>query len=445
MTRALRKHVRDLLAIAVLAAIGLGTAWYVLNAQGMRIPLLDPAPFEIKAAFSEAGGVKPGQHQAVRLAGVRIGEVTDVEVDDGRAIVTMAIEPRYADRIGRDATALLRPRTGLEDMFVELSPGSEDAPRIREGELIRIGETLDDVDSEEILAQLDRRTQDYLGLLIRGGAAAVEGRSDDLRALYRRLEPLHRDLARVNAAVARQRRKLRRLVHDYGRLTGELAQEPAELRSLVRASSAAVGAFARQGNDLAEAVRRLPSTLRTTESALRRVDTFAGRLGPTLEALRPAVRRLDGANEAVRELAQATTATVRDDIRPFARRARPYLASLAPAGRDLAGAMPDLDTAFHGLNRFFNMAAYNPGGAEPASLGSKREEGYLFWMAWAAHNSNLLFSTSDASGPFRRVLPMLDCDSLRQLNVVEPLLTAAFGLEDVLGTPGLCPLKGGSK
>lgn len=442
MRVAIRKHLSDMLALVVLAAIGLGTAYYILQEQGFRIPVIEPAPFEIKAAFTDAGGVKPGQNQSVRMAGVRIGEISGVGLQDGRAVVTLAIDEKYADRIGADATALLRPRTGLEDMFVELAPGSEGAPRIEEDALIRIGDTLPDVDSEQIINQLDARTRDYLSLLVNGGAGAVENRSDDLRDLYRRLEPLHRDLERVNSAVAGQRRKLRRLVHDYGQLTGELAQEPQELTSLVRASNEVFEALGSQNQDIEEAVRRLPGALGQTESALARVDTFAELLGPTLESLRPAFRELDDANGALRELASETTGTIRDDIRPFVRRAQPYLDDLRPAARDLAGALPDLSESFGELNRFVNMAAFNPGGAEPVSDGRVREEGYLFWLAWVAHNTNMLFSASDASGPFRRTVFAFDCNSLRELNAVEPILTEAFGLTNVLGSAGLCPSGG---
>ncbi|MEX2195401.1 MAG: MlaD family protein [Thermoleophilaceae bacterium] len=442
MKVAIRKHLSDMIAIVVLAAIGLGTAYYILQQQGFRIPLIQAAPFEIKAAFSEAGGVKPGQNQSVRMAGVRIGEISGVELQDGRAVVTMAIDQEYADRIGADATALLRPRTGLEDMFVDLAPGSERAPRIEEEALIRIGDTLPDVDSDQILNQLDTRTRDYLSLLVNGGAGGVENRTDDLRDLYRRLEPLHRDLERVNGAVAGQRRKLRRLVHDYGQLTGELAQEPQQLTSLVRSSNEVFDALASQDDDISEAVRRLPGALRQTESALVRVDSFADLLGPTLESLRPAFRELDDANASLRELASETTGTIRDDIRPFVRRAQPYLDDLRPAARDLAGALPDLSESFGQLNRFVNMAAFNPGGAEPVTSGRVREEGYLFWLAWVAHNTNLLFSASDASGPFRRTAFALDCNSLRELLVIEPLLAEAFGLTNVLGSLGLCPSGG---
>ena len=75
-----------------------------------------------------------GQGQTVRVAGVRIGDIGAVELKDGRAIVRMDIDRKYEDMVHTDATALLRPKTGLKDMFIQLDPGTDGAPR-GEGEL----------------------------------------------------------------------------------------------------------------------------------------------------------------------------------------------------------------------------------------------------------------------------------------------------------------------
>ena len=59
----------------------------------------------------------------MRVAGVEIGQISDVEVDEGKAVVEVEIEGEFDDVIREDATALLRPRTGLKDMLIEVDPG----------------------------------------------------------------------------------------------------------------------------------------------------------------------------------------------------------------------------------------------------------------------------------------------------------------------------------
>ena len=145
--------------------------------------------------------MQPGQGQTVRVAGVEVGRIADVELEDGVAVVELDIEHDYENLIREDATALLRPKTALKDMFLEVDPGHRDACS-PEGGRITVGE----------LAAGHRPGRDLRGAR-RGHAAVPEaarvrapgkglrGRGDDLREVFRRLEPIHRDLARVTRAT----------------------------------------------------------------------------------------------------------------------------------------------------------------------------------------------------------------------------------------------------
>ena len=113
-----------------------------------------------------------GQGQTVRVSGVRIGDIGKVELKDGRAIVRMDIDPKYKDLVHTDATALLRPKTGLKDMFVQLDPGGgRRAGGQGEAGRSRSRRRRPDVNPDEILGTLDADTRDYLRLLISDGGA----------------------------------------------------------------------------------------------------------------------------------------------------------------------------------------------------------------------------------------------------------------------------------
>ena len=71
----------------------------------------------------------PGQGQTVRVAGMRVGDVGEVKLEDGKALIRMDLDQEYDDLVREDATVLLRPRTGLKDMFLALDPGSRDDAR----------------------------------------------------------------------------------------------------------------------------------------------------------------------------------------------------------------------------------------------------------------------------------------------------------------------------
>ena len=38
----------------------------------------------------------PGQGQTVNISGVKAGDISEVELEDGKAVVTMLVEPQYA-------------------------------------------------------------------------------------------------------------------------------------------------------------------------------------------------------------------------------------------------------------------------------------------------------------------------------------------------------------
>jgi phospholipid/cholesterol/gamma-HCH transport system substrate-binding protein len=406
MRRAIRKHLADFLSLIALFALATGIAAYILSQQRLRFPLIQEKPKSVYAVLADAQAVQPGQGQTVRVAGVKVGDIGGVELEEGRALVELQIAPKYEHLIRRDATALLRAKTGLKDMFVEVDPGTS-RPELEEGDRITVQNTAPDIDPDEILSALDSDTRDYLRLLIAGAGKGLRGRGTDLRETFERLGPLHRDLARVAKAVATRRRNLRTLVHNYSLLTAELARRDEDLTRLVQTSSAVFGTLASEEQNVSRFVAGLPGALGETKTTLGKVDTLGRRLGPALDSLRPAIRRLDPANRAVLPLAKEGTPIVRNQIRPFARLAQPFTQDLGGGARKLARAAPDLSQSFLELNRFFNLGAYNPGGREGLTghmaRDRARQEGYLYWLAWAAQNGVSLFNTADAQGPFRRI------------------------------------------
>ena len=441
MRTAIRKHLGDFVALTALFAIALGAAGYMLSHQRLRFPLISETPMTLKADFTTAQAVVPGQGQTVRVAGVKIGDVGDVSLKDGSAVVSLDIEQKYKNLIHKDGTALLRPKTGLKDMFIEVEPGTDGSPSMHAGDHLPITNTAPDINPDEVLSALDRDTRSYLQLLINGAGKGLAGRGHDLREVFKRFEPLHRDLARVSRAVADRRHNMKRLIHNYASLVNELADKDHDLRRLVSSSNAVFKQFAAEDRNIATTVHRLPGALNQTSDTLAKVSTLADTMRPALKSLGPVFRQLDKTNHQVLPFVREAAPEIKNQIRPFVRTARPYVRDLLPAATNLAQAQPDLTTAFKELNRFFNMLAYNPGGTQKLTgdptADSKRDEGYSFWLAWVAHLTDSMFSTSDASGPFRRTITTIDCNTLRGAaggTALEPLL----GLTAIFNDPGLC-------
>jgi phospholipid/cholesterol/gamma-HCH transport system substrate-binding protein len=421
---AIRKHLTEVGAVIGLIVLALAVAIYILNAQNLRFPLIEESPKHITVELQNAQAVEPGQGQTVRVAGVEVGRISGVEVEEGVAVVDVELDHEYDNLVRKAATALLRPKTALKDMFIEVSPGTGRV--LDEGGHIPVSNTLPDVDPDEIYAALDADTRPYLKLLVSGAGKGLSGRGTDLREVFRRFEPVHRDLARVTRATARRRVALKRLIHRYGVLLAELGRHPGDLRRLVNASHAVFDSLASEEGNISTSVARLPGSLRATERALAEVRGFAPLLRTTLESLREPVRKLPATNAALTPFLKTTTPVLRDEIRPFVRTAGPFTDDLRLAARDISKATPDLSRSLEETNRFFNMAAYNPGGAQSLDGLSvpeqrARNEGYLYWLAWTAQNGVSLLNTADAQGPWRRVTIC---------GVPAPILTSIIG--DVL-------------
>jgi phospholipid/cholesterol/gamma-HCH transport system substrate-binding protein len=435
MRTAIRKHVKDFAALVGLAVVALAVAGYTLAHQRLRFPIIQSAPYKLKAEFSTAQAVTPGQGQTVRVSGVRIGDISKVDLSEGRAVVTMDVDPQYKDLVHTDASALLRPKTGLKDMFIELNPGSKSAPVAKQGWTIPVKNTLPDINPDEVYALLDADTRDYLRLLISGAGQGLHNRGGDLQEVFRRFEPTHKDLALVNKYVALRHQNLRRLIHQLNTFNGALAQRGDDLAELVQTSSAVFRALASEDTNITRAVGDLPGTLQQTTQTFGKVKTLADVLGPAVTKLRPTVKALDSANHEVAPFAKEAAPILRTAIRPFIRDARPVVRSLKPASKNLASATPDLTRSFTVLNHLFNMVGFNPNGREGPDV-AKRDEGFLFWIAWLDHDGAALFSGSDANGPFRPVTLGAPCSTLKQTGDANPPL--GMILAPALSDPHVC-------
>ena len=433
MKRAITTHSKDFIAIIALLVLSIVVAGYVLHNERLRFPFIQSSPFTLNAAFQTAQAVTPGQGQTVRVSGVQIGDIGQVSLKDGYATVRMDIDQKYKRLIHTDATALLRPRTGLKDMFVEVDPGTSGAPVAGAGFTIPVSNTLPDVNTDEILSSLDSDTRAYLDLLVNGAGQGLKGKGGgELAQVFERFLPTHQDLARLNKAVAVRGSNLRRVINSLQRLNTALAQKQSQIVSLVDASARVFRAFASQDQNISRAIADLPGTLQQTTSTLIKVQAFANALGPASANLIPAAKALPAANQALTALAIPATPIIKNQIRPFVIASRPLIRNLKPAAVHLAKATPNLARTFTVLNHLFNMLGYNPGNVEHS---------YLWWLAWLNHNARTLFSVQDANGDFRPLFLQASCATYAQVlnsSANKALTAVALGITKAVGTAGLC-------
>jgi phospholipid/cholesterol/gamma-HCH transport system substrate-binding protein len=415
------------ISVVAMIVIALFVGGYILSNERLSLPgwfpVLGKSYVTLKADFRTAQAVTPGQGQSVTIAGAKIGEIASVQSHEGDALVTMNITPKYARYIYRNATMLLRPKTGLKDMTVEVDPGSPSAGRVPAGYTVPLSQTAPDVNFEEFLSSLDGETRAYLQELVAGAGQGLKGNSANLSATFKRFDPISLYTRRITAQLQLRDKNIAHAIHNFQLFVSALGDKDTEISQAIDASNAVFQTFAEQDQNFQKTLHLLPSTLAKTRSGLGKLARSSAVVGPTLTKLDPFAKALAPAQEASRSLFKVSTPIIKNEIRPFARQVLPIINQLEPSIKELGEAFPGLASGFSVFNEFFNELAYNPG---------SKQGGFLFFLGWANHNLDSVVSTADAHGPLGRTIVYLNCEVLpllQSIGTVNPtvqLLVALF-------------------
>jgi phospholipid/cholesterol/gamma-HCH transport system substrate-binding protein len=402
------------IAVVTLVVIAAVVGGYILAHENLKlpgwVPVLGHEYFKLEGEFQTAQAVTPGQGQAVTIAGAKIGEIATVDLNHGVALVTMNVNPKYAKYIYRNATMLLRPKTQLQDITVEVSPGSASAGKLHSGEVLPVSQTAPNIDFDEFLAGLDAETQSYLQELLAGLGIGLKGNSAALSATLKRFDPLAKYTEEIAQQVEIRHTNVARSIHNFRLLLEALGNKDKSLSELVDASNAVFATFKAEEASFRKTLELLPGALHKTGVGLNKLSVATHVLTPALHDLLPFARALGPANEATRKVALTTTPIIKNDIRPFAREVLPVINELAPTTKQFAQALPKLASGFSVLNEFFNEIAYNPGPSKG---------GFLFFLDWGNHDLNSVLSTADAHGALGRTVVYFNCEILKFFKSVQ--------------------------
>jgi phospholipid/cholesterol/gamma-HCH transport system substrate-binding protein len=266
--------------------------------------------YRFKAAFPEASLLV--KEADVRMAGVNIGKVKQKELGPGgrSTLVTMELKPHFAP-IGRDAHAILRQKSLLGETYVEITPGTQGAPRLADGGTLASAQVDSSVELDEVFRVFDPATRRaFQQWLHEAGIVTTGTFARDFNDSLGNAAPFFTGGANLLRPLAEQEVALRRVFRDTGRVFHAVSREDGQLSGLITNGNATFSALASKDDALAETFQIFPTFLRETRSTVRRLETFARNTDPL-----------------VRDLAQPA----RD---------------LAPTLRDLGALSPDLEHLF---------------------------------------------------------------------------------------------------
>lgn len=109
------------ITVGLFVSIGLGAIAYLsLSVGGLNYPGRGGTP--LFARFDDIADLRP--RAPVQLAGVKVGQVTKISLDDYRARVDLEIDPHV--KLPVDTSASIVTAGLLGDRYILLQPGAED-------------------------------------------------------------------------------------------------------------------------------------------------------------------------------------------------------------------------------------------------------------------------------------------------------------------------------
>lgn len=390
-----KRYAVHVTAIIVIIILALSVGGYILANQRLYLPAWVPVIgtdfYVVSAEFETAQAVMPGQGQTVNIAGVKVGEIGQVTLNNGRAVVEMKIRRQHAP-IYNDATMWVRPRTPMNDMYIDMKPGTAQAGEVPEEGVIPLSNTKSTVSFDEFLAILDADTRDYLQALMTNAGEGLDGRGNKLRQGFKRFPETGKYGVKIVKELQYRRKNIRRAIHNLALLSKELGDNSDDFASLIDSSSVNFRSWASQQQAIREMIQKAPAALGETADAAATAEQVVADSAVAFRYLQPLADDLGIAMEALVPFFEDQTIVTRDQFRPAARESQPLLRTLSPASANLAKLAPDATRASQSFNKLLDIVAYNPSGSE---------EGYLYWLSWFNHLGSSAFSRQDASGPLQ--------------------------------------------
>ncbi len=133
------------LAVGIFMIAGMVCLAYLTIKLG-QLEVLGDKGYEIQAVFSSSGGLKTGS--SVVIAGVEVGRVKKVILDDYQARVTMYLPLEV--KIQEDAIASIKTKGLIGEKYIEISPGGLDE-NLEPGGVIR--DTQPPIDIEQLISK----------------------------------------------------------------------------------------------------------------------------------------------------------------------------------------------------------------------------------------------------------------------------------------------------
>jgi phospholipid/cholesterol/gamma-HCH transport system substrate-binding protein len=247
--------------------------------------------YTLRANFQNASGLVSGDN--VLIGPSTVGTVSSITLTrDGLAQVRLSLHNVARLRQGTVARIYEDSLSGIASKYVVLEPGAAPAPDIPSGGLIDVTHTYSAVNLDQVFNAFDPLTRAGLRNVVRGEAAAIQGKGLAANQALKYLAPGLQSTSQVTSELTRDEPVFDQLLVQGANALGTLASRSQQLSALISNTSTATGAIAAQSQALQQTLSLLPPTLRRATTTFGGLQTTLNSLDPLVAASKPAVRRL---------------------------------------------------------------------------------------------------------------------------------------------------------
>jgi virulence factor Mce-like protein len=290
------------IATMVLFALScFGLLLFLWLSFGGGIPFA-PEGYRFEASFPYAQEL--AAQADVRIAGVSVGKVISVGLDPqgNRTIATIQLDNQYAP-LHADATAILREKTIIGETYVQINPGPESAPPIKDGGMLARTHVASAVQLAQIFDAFDPTTRRAFQVWQQDLAQATAGNGENLNSVLGNLPTFAADGADLLQTLDIEHNAVRRLFVNTGTVFAALTRNQSALRNLIISAQQTFATTAANDNALADTFAALPTFLTQTRLTMAQLQTFATNTDPLLKELMPVAADLSPTLRSVRILA----------------------------------------------------------------------------------------------------------------------------------------------
>jgi hypothetical protein len=230
-------------------------------------------------------------------------------------------------------------KTILGETFVQLTPGTPNAPPVRDGGLLPRGQVVPAVQFTDIFNALDPRTRKAFQVWQQQLAVAIQhGNDQNLNNVLGNLPTFAADATDILKVLDVQHTAVVGLVRNGGTVFSALTRDQTALRNLITTSETVFHITATNNNQLAAIFQVFPTFLNESRLTMARLQSFALNTDPLIKELIPVARDLGPTLQAVEALSPWLQRLF-NDIPPLVSVSR---AGLPAVQRVLLGAKPVL-------------------------------------------------------------------------------------------------------